>query len=698
MSASDQDLPKADVATVAKLFNARSVALIGATADLTKLGSSAIVAMQNLGFKGDIYAVNPRYDTMMGYPCVASVADLPDGIEAAMITVPADAALVALEDCAKKGIRAIVLVPQGFGEAGGIGKDRDRKVIELARRYGLAICGPNTNGLANPRSGMAMAIAPIYQYPGRVLPGEVAVLSQSGGMVSSILTGLGQRGVGISRTVSCGNELLVTIADYLAVMADDPETRTIVLFLETIRDIGALRSGLARCRAAGKPVIALKVGQSESGQKAALSHTGAIAGSYRNTVAFLQREGVLVADDIETLAALAELVTRFSWPMPAPPRPFILAISGGFAALAADEMTALGLTLEDPSATAAAELRTLPNQSLPVNPYDLAAQNPIIPKAADIFRRDGFNQMIFGLALLKPDIRVIVQKLILEAKATGFEQVYVVSPEIDREEMAFFNSHGISVSGGTRALVKAMKILSRYRGPAISPPAPRPVRLSAPLPAQSGLLNEATSKQVLETLGIRTPKSRILRSEADLASLSGLSRPLVMKGLSDTIAHKTEHGLVALNLRTDAEIAETYARIRAALAKADPAAGSVLVEEMVGGGGLEAIVGLQRDPVVGPVVVVGAGGILVELLDDAVVIQPPFTVAELDAALAETKFGRLLAGYRGKVYDKAALLAAAVAVGDLAQAEPRIAALDINPLFVLETGVVAADAKLFLGD
>ena len=697
MSPSRQALPRPDNATIAKLFTAKSVALIGATPDLTKLGSSAIVAMRNLGFQGAIHAVNPRYDTMMGCPCVASIADLPDGVEAAMIMVPAEPALTAIEDCAKKGIKAIVLIPQGFGESGGAGQARDERVIDLARRHGLAICGPNTNGLANPRSGLAMAIAPIFQYAGRVKPGHVAVLSQSGAMVSDVLAKLGERGVGIARTVSCGNELLVTIADYLSVMAEDPEVRTIVLFLETIRDVDALRRSLAQCRQAGKAVAAIKVGQSESGRKAALSHTGAIAGSWRNTVAFLEREGVLVAEDVETLAAIAELVGRFDWPMKEPPKLFVVAISGGFAALAADEMSRIGLSLTDPSPDAAAELRTLPNQSLPVNPYDLAAQNAIIPKVADVFRRDGFNQFIFGLALLKPDIRVLVQKLILDARATGFEQVYVCAPEVEREELEFFNAHGISLSGETRPLFKAMHKLANWRGPSVEAPPAAMRDFGGILPAAAGLVDEAAGKAVLARLGIPVPRSIVARSEHDLAQAASLRRPLVVKGLSATIAHKSEHGLVALGLSDDAAIAEAFRRVRANLARADPASDSILVEEMASGG-LEAIIGVERDPVVGPVVVLGAGGILVELLDDAVVLKPPFTAEEADAALARTKFGRLLAGYRGRSHDRAALIRAAILVGDFAMAEPRLESLDINPLFVLESGVVAADAKFVLGD
>jgi acyl-CoA synthetase (NDP forming) len=335
-------------AAIDKLFRAKSVAVIGASPDLTKLGSSAIVAMHNFSYSGEIWAVNPRYDSVMGHPCVASVDALPDHIETAMINVPADAALDALEACARKGIKAIVLVAQGFGEAGGKGIERDARVVALTRKYGLAVNGPNTNGLANPVNGLAMAIAPIYQFAGRVKPGSVAVVSQSGAMVSTILTKMAQRGIGISKTVTCGNELILNIADYLDYMADDPDTSTIVLFLETVRDPAGLQRAVARCRDVGKPVVALKIGESDSGQKAALSHTGAIAGSYRNTIAFLEREGVVVAENVESLAAATELVLRQSWPLETPPKPFIVSISGGFAALAADEMARCGLKLIDP--------------------------------------------------------------------------------------------------------------------------------------------------------------------------------------------------------------------------------------------------------------------------------------------------------------------------------------------------------------
>jgi len=680
-------------AAIDKLFNARAVAIVGATPDLTKLGSSAIVAMHNLGYDGEIIAVNPRYDDVMGHRCVASIADLPPEVDAAMLNVPADAAVEALEACATKGIKAIVLVAQGFGEAGGKGLERDARVIAAAQAHGLAVTGPNTNGLANVRNGQALAIAPVYQFAGRVVPGSVALVSQSGAMVSTILSKMTPRGIGISKTVTCGNELILNVADYMAYLAADPDTSVIVLFLETVRDPEGLKASLALCRAAGKPVVALKIGQSDSGQKAALSHTGAIAGSYRNTVAFLEREGVLVAETVETLASVTELVMRQNWPMAAPPKPCIVSISGGFAALAADEMARCGLVLHDPSPAAAAELRALPTQSHPVNPYDIAAQNALIPTINDIFRRDGFNQLIFGLALLKDDIRRGVIQMVLDAKASGFEQVYVASPEVDPEEKAMFQRHGIAVSEDPRPLFQAMELLARWRGPRAQPT--QAGAGPASLPRGHGLMDEAASKAVIAGLGFRVPQSRILSPGQGTDALAGLQRPLVVKGLSDRIAHKSEHGLVALNLRSDADLEAALARVRVNLAKADPGADRLLVEEMIGGG-LEAIVGIQRDPVLGPMVVVGAGGILVELLGDAVVLAPPFSAAELGAALDRTRFGRLLHGFRGQKPDREALIRAAVAAGQIALDNPHLESLDINPLFVMEQGVCAVDAKVFL--
>lgn len=682
------------------LFEARSIAIIGASADPTKLGSSPVIAMKYLGFQGRISIVNPRHTTLLGHPCYASISDLPSDIEAAMIIVPAEAAVAAAEECVGLGIKSLVIVSQGFGEAGGEGIARDRRLLELAAR-GAAIIGPNTNGIANVSSGLALSIAPIFQYAGRVPPGNVSLVSQSGAMVSSLLARIGGSGIGISKIVTCGNELVLGVADYVRYLAEDPETRLIALYLETIRDIGAFQAALSAARSAGKPVVAIKIGESEGAQKAALSHTGAIAGSYRNITAFLEREGVYVADDLETLALLVECLIRYDWSEgDAPAKPFVASISGGFAAHTADLMARLDMPLPEPSPAGAERLEALPTQSHAVNPYDIAAQNNLIPEILKIATEDGYNQLLFGLVMLKPEIRDQVAAILVEAKRTSFDRMFLLAPQVQPSEREMFNEAGILITDNSQALLKALKAIEIKRARASIGSWPAEVRSLSEkleLPAREGLLDEAESKRLVTHLGIRSPMSVSVPVSGTIDAFSQLSRPLAMKGLSDKIAHKTEYGLVKLNLHTDEDVRNAWETIRAALASADPAADSILIEEMVMGG-LEAILGVQRDETVGPVVVVGAGGILVELLRDNVVLIPPCSPDEIAFALSQTRFGRLLEGYRGRFYDIQALAEAASAIGDAALSMPQIASIDLNPLLVKPKGegIVALDAKIFL--
>ncbi|KFG90941.1 Acetyl-CoA synthetase (ADP-forming) [Sphingobium herbicidovorans NBRC 16415] len=682
------------------LFNPRAVAIVGASPDRTKLSSHPLFALENLGFKGPVYAVNPRHETIFGRQCFHAIAELPDEVDTALIVLPAELAVQAVRDCGERGIQGLAILAQGFGEAGGEGLERDAQLTAMAEQYGLAICGPNTNGFSNVPAGLAMTFAPAYATKGIVQPGKVSIVSQSGAMVSTVLSQLSARGVGISKTVTCGNELILSMADYLEYLAEDPETDIILLYVETIRDPAALRAALETCRERGKRVVALTIGESAGGQRAALSHTGAIAGSYRNTVSFLRAQGAIVAEDGETLAALVECALRYNWAPGDAAKTCIVSISGGFAAQAADGMARMGLALAEPSEQAAAELSALPTQSHPVNPYDIAAQNALIPTIIDIFKRDGYDQLIFGLALLRDEARKSVMDMLVEAKQAGFDKIFVATPDLSREDRAYLNSKGIAVATDLRPLLFALRALrddSAWNAARSARAASEQDAPSIALPSQDGLLDEARSKSWLQELGVRVPASRVLARNLDLEAVAPLTRPVVMKGLSDRIAHKTEHGLVELGLRTDADMQAAWDRIQAALAKADPSSDRILIEEQIGTG-LEAIIGVQRDPVIGPVVVVGAGGILVELLDDAVVLIPPFGAAEVQEALSRTRFGRLLEGYRGRKYDAGALVKLAVKLGAVALAEPRLDSLDINPLLVQPdgSGLVAVDAKIFL--
>ncbi len=685
--------------SIDKLFNARTVAVVGVSADPTKLSSMPISAMLTHNYTGRVIGVNPRY-TKLGehWECVPTIADLPDDVDAAVIVLPAAGAVDASRQLAAKGVRSIVIVAQGFGEAGGEGLKRDEALLDLARNQGVAIAGPNTNGLANVASGLCLSFAPILQFAGRVKPGRISVVSQSGAVVSSILSKTSSRGVGIAKIAVCGNELVLGLSDYLEYVANDPETDHVLLYIETIRDPEGLKRALAACRKNGKRVAALLVGESDSGKAAALSHTGAIAGSFQNTKAFLKREGVAVADEIDTIAALMEFIMRYPTPLGAPMKAGMASISGGYAALTADAMSRYGMPFTQPSPGAQAKLAALPNQSHAVNPYDIAAQNQIIPDIFRIFAEDGYNQMMIGFVPLATPIRKGVLPMLIEARKNLFPQFFCLAPDLPEDEILELQAAGIIVAASMPPLLQAMRALEDLPPPATAPRDPAIVRAKiGALPEGAGLMNESDSKAFIGKLGIRAPKAVVLHGKLDATALAGLSRPVVMKGLSDKIAHKTEYGLVALNLRTDAEISAAWDKISAALAKADPDSTDILVEEMLSGG-LEAIVGLQRDPVTGPAVVVGAGGILVELLGDAVVIVPPFSHAEVKAEILRTKLGKLLTGYRGRSYDIDALVEAVVNVGDLALAEPRLDSIDINPVLVQAPGqgVVALDAKITL--
>jgi len=684
---------------IGRLFNARSIAVVGGTAEPAKLGSWPFVALRNRGYRGRVHAVNPKYTELFGWPCVPSIADLPDDVEAAIIMLPAAPAVEAAEACAQRGIRALVIGAQGIGETGAEGKALERRLAAICAEHNVALCGPNANGLANLSIGLTLSFSPILQRTEPMPKGAVTVISQSGAMIGTLLGRLLARDIGIRSLVTCGNQLVLALEDYLDHFAADEGTHVIVLFVEQITRGAAMRAALRRCREAGKHVVALKVGQSEAATRAAASHTGAIAGVYANSLALLRAESVAVVEDLETLAACAQLLTQHPWPRP-DPKPFVVSISGGLAALLSDMMARHGIAVPEITAEAAGRLGALSDLSHPINPYDLAGRYgaEFVSAVIEAFRADGFDQLVCGLGLLPDPVLQPLLDALIAARRGGLEHLYAYWSSSAPADRARLREAGISVTEDAESLFRAMRILARSTAPpppARSPEAPRAV---AALDGAPGLLDEAASKAALTALGLASPGAVVLAPGDALAKTAGLAFPWVMKGLSDRIAHKSEHGLVALGIRSAAEAEEVRARLAAALHRADPTADRLLVEETANG--TETFLGFERDPTLGPVVVVGAGGVLVELLREVVTLAPPFDEETVRAGLRETRFGRLLAGWRGRSFDLDALARAAVLVGDLSLTVPRLRSLDINPLFVREGrgGVVVGDAKIVLGD
>jgi acetate---CoA ligase (ADP-forming) len=673
-----------------KLFSAKAIAVIGASADTSKLGSWPFLCLRRLGYQGGVYGVNPKYDKLFDWPCVPSIADLPDEVEAAIIMLKAGPAVDAAEACGRHGILAVVIGASGFGETGAAGRLLEERLLHIANQYGLALCGPNGDGIASFQTGQALCFQPILLRDMPFTAGGVTLISHSGAMISMILSRLLPRGVGMNAVVACGNQIVLSMEDYLDHFAQDGATEVIVLFVEAIRRPMAMREALARCRTAGKRVVVLKIGESTGGLKAAASHTGAIAGSYPNSIAFFEKEGATCVNDLEQLALVVEALTKLPSPMPALDIA-IVSYSGGLAALAADCCERSGIKVREIGSRAAQTLAELSQMSQPCNPYDLAGRysKEFVADVLSAFAQDGFKVLLFGLGVLPDPPRGGVLQAIAEAAQTIFPHTFIFCPAPESIDLAFVAENGLVLIEEVEPALRALSALSSTR--IVTQLHGR--TNSASLTTPPATLDERSLKSWLSVLGIQSPRSVVVDGRPP--SINQFNRPLVVKGLTQLVAHKTEEGLVELGLYDDGQLQDAVARVRDRLRRVDPEAGSVLVEEMVTDG-IEVFLGCVRDPILGPVVAVGAGGILVEFLKDSVVLIPPFTRMEAEIELGRTRVWHLLAGFRGRTYDREALLDAVEVLGQLAQGVAELQSLEINPLFVLPRGVLAGDAKLKL--
>lgn len=688
--------PRARTDDLEPFFRSSSVAVIGASARPDKLGRWPIDAMHRLGFAGTITAVNPRHEgDLLGHRCVPKIADLPDEVEAAIVMLPAELSIGAARECGAAGIRHIVIGASGFGETAA-GRALQDELVSVVREYDLRLCGPNTDGITHVPTGLALSFQPLFHAGPRPTPGGVSIVSQSGASVSTIGALLTAEGIGLSSAIACGNQLDVTMEDFAGYLAADPATEVVVLFVEGLRDPAALGVALDRCAGEGKRVIALKVGETDSAQRAVTSHTGAVAGAYRRAMAFLAAHGVQCVESLEALAAAARpRRPRTSAAPRRPARTAYVSISGGIAALMADTAARVGTDVVALSEPAARELAAISPASAAMNPYDLAGDYgpEHVLSVLDVFARDDFTSLVFAGGILPEVIRAPMYAAVADAAGRSFDSVHVFSPWFEADDRAVLGRAGVVLAGSLRATIEAQ----------LEPPLPRVARgpaktapIAAP-PARAGLLDEDAAKTYLAAVGIPRPRAERLAAADGLDRLGGLTPPLVLKGLAPGVVHKSELGLVAVGLAGDVALGRARAEVVQALGRVAISPAEVLVEEMVTGG-LETLLGMTRDPVFGPVVAIGFGGAFVELVRDVAILLPPYDRAGVEAALDQTVLGGVLRGHRGVEYDREALVDAALLVQSVTEQHPALESLEINPLFVLPRGrgVVAGDAKLVM--
>lgn len=676
-----------------------SVAVIGASENPDKIGGRPVDYLARFGFRGRVFPINPNRAELQGLRSFPDLAALPAPPDVAIIAVPGAQAVAAVEDCAAAGVKVAIMMASGFGETAG-GKAQERDMAAGARARGLRLVGPNSQGLANFATGAVLSFSSMYiEAPPQ--DGPVAIISQSGAMSVVPYGILRGRGIGIRHSHATGNDCDVTACELAVAVAADPDVRVLLLYLEGITDPHHLAEAARVAHARGLPVIALKPGRTAAGQAAAQSHTGALANEDRVVDAFMQRHGIRRVRDMAEMVDAVELYLK-GW-TPRGRRLVVVSNSGATCVMAADAATAAGMPMAELSGATQAGLRAvLPSFAATANPVDITAalltNSGLFSQILPVLARDpAADAFLIGVPVAGAayDVPVFARDAAAFAAGTG-KPLVIAAPQ--PMVAGHFKAAGLPVFTYETQAVAALDGFIRHHelieatrgrpGPSAPPAAPA---------GEGRLLNEADSLRRLAAAGIPVMPHRLCWTEAEAVdALAALGRPVVLKGCSADVAHKSEHGLVRLNLADAAAVRAAFAACRGALEAGGFRFDGVLVAPMLRGR-REMLIGAHHDPVFGPVVLLGDGGKYVEALPDTALLLPPFDAADALAALDTLRIAPVLHGVRGEPpMDLPALAAAAVAVGRLVLDDPAIVSLDINPLLVGSDGegATALDAVI----
>lgn len=707
-------------------FQAKGVAVVGASEDIQKIGGRPVHLLRKYGYPGPIYPVNPRAGggAVQGLPAYAAILDTPTAPELAILAVPVDATLAAVEDCGKRGVRAVTVLTSGFAEAGPEGVALQTQLAYAARRHGMRLLGPNCLGTVNVTGGLvgSFSIALEQSMPPA---GPVGIVSQSGNIGSFTMQSMAQRGIGVSRFIATGNEADVDVADGIAALATDASTRLILCCMETCRDAARLTAALDSARLQGKPVVVLKIGATRAGQAAAASHTGALAGSDAVFDAVFQRHGALRVRHLEDLFNIAQAASLLlPARLPTTRAVTLVAASGGFGVMMADAMTEAGMILPELAAQTQDRIRSAVPTAGTNNPVDASAQMSsrpdILLKMLTALLEDpgqGTLVLLLALSLYNPRLRGVYMEALAQVRGSHPDRLLVLISNGPPDAVAEIQALGIPVfptisaaASGLDALVRLAsltQISGLYRTADTSRDVSGggvPIHASADAAAQpldpAAFTNEWHAKRVLAEAGIPVASERLAVDVEDaVRGARTIGYPVVLKIASHDIPHKTEVGGVALDLGDDEAVRLAHARLLDNAARLAPQArvDGVVVARMERGG-VELIAGVSRDPVFGPVVMVGMGGIHAEVLQDVAVQVAPVSPTEALRMLRSLRMAALLDGVRGQ--PPADLDAAAHLVARLSEFACRhtdtVAEMDLNPILVRPRGqgVVVLDALM----
>ena len=678
-----------------------SIALIGASENPNKVGGRPLLYLRRFGYRGRIYPINPNRAEVQGVKAYPNLASLPEAPDLAIVMVPGESAVAAVADCAARGVRLTICMASGFGETGPEGKAAEQAMVAHARARGMRLVGPNSQGLVNFGTGAVASFSTMF-LESEPADGPVAIISQSGATSAVVYGLLRARGIGVRHCHATGNDADVSVAELARAVIEDDGVKLLLLYLEAIPDPAMLAEVAERARQRGVPIVALKTGRTAQGQRAASSHTGALANEDRTVDAFLAQHGIWRARDMPGLVSAAEMYLK-GW-RPEGRRLVAISNSGASCVMAADLASEIGMPLAVfAEATRRALAAVLPGFATTSNPIDITAAllsngrlfGAILPIVASDPAADLFLIAI-PVAGQGYDVEAFARDTAGFAAATG-KPVAVAAPQAMVADR--FRAAGIPTFAGETEAVLALDQLARHWA-LLRRPAPPPLpRLAVDVPAGRGrFLNEAESLALLAAHGLPVVPHRLCRSESEARiAFRDLGSPVAVKACSVDVPHKSELGLVALNLVSEAAVVEAFAAQSAKLEEIDAEPDGIIIAAMAEGQ-REMVLGARLDPVFGPVVMIGDGGKYVEALPDIELLLPPFSPEDARDAILRLRIAPILKGVRGEAAaDIDALARAMLRLGAIiAGARGRIASIDINPVLVgaAGQGLIIVDALI----
>jgi acyl-CoA synthetase (NDP forming) len=684
-----------------RLIAPETVAIVGLSRNEKSFGARTAANM--VRFTGRVFGVNPSGGTIHGVECFASIGEVPGPVDCAVLAVPADIVLGVVEQCAEAGVGGCIIYASGFAEAGDAALQQ--RIAEIGRAADMRIVGPNCFGLINNVSKAGLSFSGRYgASPGA--QGPVGIVSQSGGLAQA-LAQVTERGGSFSHFLAAGNSADVDVCDYVSYLAGDEDCRVITCIAEGLSDGERLLEASEAARAAGKPIVMYKIATGSAGAKAALSHTGTLAGSNAAFDAAYRRAGIIKADNIEDVYPMAAFLAKAG--RPKAEGVAAVAASGGACVITLDKSEAAGVAMPLPGAATRAVLEAhVPDYGAPTNPCDItagvASDAAAYAACAEALLNDpAYSALVVmapsiseamtprNVAMFSPLAKAAGKPVCISWMSEWRDGPGAAEAEAD-PHVALFKS--------TEQCFETLGAWHRWAapGPELRPRTPSPSRVRALLDAAGERLTEREGKAILAAYGVPVALDHVVATcEAAVEAAEAVGYPVVLKVESPDIAHKTEAGVVRLDLRSADAVRAAYVEILAAAQRHEPrpAIAGVLVQPMIAAG-VELVVGAQNDPTFGPMVVVGLGGIMVELIKDSAAELAPVTREQAGAMLKRLKGYPLLTGFRGsEPVDIAAIEKIIVAVSELAADHAaEIAEIDVNPIICGPGRAIAVDALI----